>query len=121
MLGFGPELVGLLVPEGTPDILVGPGVAGDEGAGVLLTGLLGPGALGVRDGAPGVEEPTGVLPAAISLSSVLLKVPVIPARVNLAEKPRTGKIGLSTCLRLKEVKRMKYWFEFCPTVASGVN
>lgn len=36
--------------------------------------------------APGVEEP-GAVGAVIKLCSVALKVPVMPVKVNLAEKP----------------------------------
>lgn len=97
-----PEALDVPVTVATLDVLVGAllpvGVAEpDEPEGVVAAPTL--------EGEP-VLAGTEVAPL-ISLCTVALKVPVMPLRVNLAEKPSKGKLGLVVSLRLNEVKRMK--------------
>jgi hypothetical protein len=74
----------------------------------------------VDDPLEGVEEPPGVTVPLISAATVELKVPVIPVRVNLAEKASALPVPLGLA-RPTDVKRRKYPLELAPTVASGVH
>jgi len=76
----------------------------------------------VLEGAAEVGPPIGAVDwPSIWAWTVELKVPVMPAIVNLAEKARAGYCGVFGSFVLMDWKRMKYSLLLGPIEGSGVN